>query len=392
MNILVIPSWYPDSKKSNWAFGQIGGSFFKEQALELNRKVNVQIAYVRIHSLRKFKIRNLFRLISISWSNEDGIFTARLNTYNFFPGSSKALIFQYLVYSKLLFVFLHLSKNFLKPDIIHCHSPFFAGVVAMYASKKFNAKLIFTEHSRQHPEYILPEENYLYKKIIKASTKVIALSNDFKKFLTNDQNVPDKKISLVPNMIPRYCLDIPANKTVNGGIFTFIFVGILLDLKRPIDLLMSFSMIEHEKYPCRLKMIGSGPLFEKCNEFILKNNLKDKATLLGEQSRENTIMNISKSNCLCSVSSTESFGLTILEAQSLGIPVISSRSGGPQDLINNKNGILVNVGNTYELKDAMTKMIINQDNYVQNDIKEACIKKYHPDVVTSKLLSIYGCS
>ena len=84
MNILVIPSWYPDNKKSNWAFGQIGGSFFKEQALELNRKVNVQIAYVRIHSLRKFKIRNLFRLISISWSNEDGIFTARLNTYNFF--------------------------------------------------------------------------------------------------------------------------------------------------------------------------------------------------------------------------------------------------------------------------------------------------------------------
>ena len=44
VNILVIPSWYPDNKKSNWAFGQIGGSFFKEQALELNRKVNVQIA------------------------------------------------------------------------------------------------------------------------------------------------------------------------------------------------------------------------------------------------------------------------------------------------------------------------------------------------------------
>ena len=61
-------------------------------------------------------------------------------------------------------------------------------------------------------------------------------------------------------------------------------------------------------------------------------------------------MNISKSNCLCSVSSTESFGLTILEAQSLGIPVISSRSGGPQDLINNKNGILVNVGILMSLK------------------------------------------
>ena len=89
----------------------------------------------------------------------------------------------------------------------------------MYASKKFNAKLIFTEHSRQHPNYILPYENMLYKKIIENSTKVIALSGNFVNFLGKDQD--HKKISLVPNMIPRFCLDHTHKKDAYEPVFKF---------------------------------------------------------------------------------------------------------------------------------------------------------------------------
>ena len=59
MNILIVPSWYPDKENTNWGYGQINGSFFLEQAHELNKIVNTQIVYIKVHSLRKMKLKNL---------------------------------------------------------------------------------------------------------------------------------------------------------------------------------------------------------------------------------------------------------------------------------------------------------------------------------------------
>jgi glycosyltransferase involved in cell wall biosynthesis len=92
---------------------------------------------------------------------------------------------------------------------------------------------------------------------------------------------------------------------------------------------------------------------------------------------------------LCSVSSTESFGLSILEAQSFGLPVISTRSGGPEDLINKHNGTIIEVGNIEQIKNAMMSIIDNKENYDSTKIRHACLNKYHPEVITEELISIY---
>ena len=389
MDVLVIPSWFPDGQNKNWDHGQISGSFFLEQAQELNKFVNVQIVYIKIHSLKKFKIKNCFNLFSYSWENENGIYTARLNAYNLFPKSTKGLVLQYRIYSNILFFLLRLTKQFKIPKVVHCHSPFFGGVVAMHASKKFNAKLIFTEHSKQHPDYILPYENKIYKQIIYNSSRIIALSNYFFKFLEIDHNVPRKKISLLPNMIPRFCLEQVSVKKYGKEKFTFIFIGSLIDLKRPLDLLESFAGLDHEVYPCQLKIIGKGPLYKDCLKFIEQNKLNEKVLLLGELSRKETISHLSASNCLCSVSTTESFGISILEAISMGIPVISTKSGGPQDIINSHNGILVDIGNKIEIRNAMVNLLKNIKSYDKEMIKKACLQKYHPNIILNKLISIY---
>ena len=124
MNILIIPSWYPDKKNTDWGFGKIYGSFFLEQAVELNKIENVQVVYIRIHSFRRFKFKNLLNFFSFTNEVEEGLRTIRLNTFNFIPGSTFGLAAQYKIWSRLLFFVLKFSKNFNTPDIIHCHSPF----------------------------------------------------------------------------------------------------------------------------------------------------------------------------------------------------------------------------------------------------------------------------
>ena len=55
MNILIVPSWYPDKENTNWGYGQINGSFFLEQAHELNKKIVIysNSLYKKSHSLTK---------------------------------------------------------------------------------------------------------------------------------------------------------------------------------------------------------------------------------------------------------------------------------------------------------------------------------------------------
>ena len=55
----------------------------------------------------------------------------------------------------------------------------------------------------------------------------------------------------------------------------------------------------------------------------------------------------------------EPFGLVIIEAMSRGIPVISTKCNGPLDIIkNNKSGLLVEINNKLEFKDAIIKLKI----------------------------------
>ena len=389
MNILIVPSWYPDKENTNWGYGQINGSFFLEQAHELNKIVNTQIVYIKVHSLRKMKLKNIINFFSISWGLENGIRTFRLNTFNFLPGSTTGLLLQYKIISFFVFRFLSHSKKFDLPDVVHCHGSFFGGAVGIYASKFFKKKLIFTEHSRQLTNYLLPKEVNYYKSLLKNSSKVIALSNDFKNYFRESYQINNNKIEIIPNMIPRIFIDHDQKVFKKNKAFTFIFIGMLIDLKKPLDIIKAFSRINQSEIDSQLKIIGVGNQRSKCNELVNKLSLADRVSFYDTLSRENTLKKIAESHCLCSVSTTESFGMSILEALSLGLPVVATKSGGPQDLINERNGLLVGIGDIDGIANAMKYIFYNYNNFNSEYIRVDALKRFHPNVISNKLISIY---
>ena len=94
------------------------------------------------------------------------------------------------------------------------------------------------------------------------------------------------------------------------------------------------------------------------NEF---NNLKrvsedyNNIKLLGWiKSKEKFFKSI---DVFCCSSNIEPFGLVIIEAMSRGIPVISTKCNGPKDIIKNKkDGLLVEINNKEEFKNAIIKL------------------------------------
>jgi len=83
------------------------------------------------------------------------------------------------------------------------------------------------------------------------------------------------------------------------------------------------------------------------------------------------------------------FGVVLIEALALGKPVISTRSGGPEDIVEEYNGLLVPVNNVEALADAMQYMVDNYYKFDQTEIQHRCYKKYSEESVGKALEELY---
>lgn len=61
---------------------------------------------------------------------------------------------------------------------------------------------------------------------------------------------------------------------------------------------------------------------------------------------------------------TEPFGLTLLEASAVGLPIVATHDGGPKDIVANcENGILVDPSRPGEIADAVKRIVSDRDQW-----------------------------
>ena len=111
--------------------------------------------------------------------------------------------------------------------------------------------------------------------------------------------------------------------------------------------------------------IGGGPDYKKIHS-IVKNN-----KCLGKVKFTNALPNKDVINCLISnnvgyffnVSKDEGLPVTLMEAQSLGIPCIATNVGGSSEIVNNENGLLIDpVNASFDILEAMNAIKIFDSN------------------------------
>lgn len=90
-------------------------------------------------------------------------------------------------------------------------------------------------------------------------------------------------------------------------------------------------------------------------------------------------------------SASETFSMTVLEAQGAGLPVIATRSGGPAEIIEDgRTGILVPVGDITAMETAMRRLVEDRQLAVRmgEAARERVVKNFSADAFANKLLKI----
>jgi len=332
------------------------------------------------------KIFNLSRFITTE--NIDGIIVYRIDGFFYFPPSKHTNHYGWLQAGN------HLWKRYSSvvgsPDIIHAHNAVYAGLLAKDISTKTGIPYCITEHSSYIARDI--ESKFIKNKIKSAyhqANSLFVVSNFLGEKLDQFFKT-NKKWKLVPNVLDSEIEEAPYQVDVMPTRpFIFINIASLIPLKRQQDLINAFHKKFSTDKDVRLVIGGEGELKHQLQEQIHRLQLSKQIQLTDRLTRQDVLKLIDSSHCLILCSQIETFGVVLIEALSRGKPIIATKCGGPESIVNEENGILCPANDTDALADAMKQMINKYIDYSNENIRKDAISRFGQKTIANTLIKEY---
>jgi len=146
------------------------------------------------------------------------------------------------------------------------------------------------------------------------------------------EELPEDYNELFKGKIHEFEGKIHENGKIEEETFNFINVGRLTRQKGHWFLIRSFRQVVNEYPNARLFILGEGNLREKLEDLILELDLSENVFLLGDQ--ENVFPFLANSDCFVFSSLWEGLPLSLIEALTVNLPVISADcKTGPREVL-----------------------------------------------------------
>jgi glycosyltransferase involved in cell wall biosynthesis len=186
----------------------------------------------------------------------------------------------------------------------------------------------------------------------------------------------EQKTEIIPNMI-REDMFLPPKVPREVVPFVFFWAGRLEHVKG-IDLLLeAVRLLQDGNVPdFMVRLAGKGSLRKELEEKALALGLGETVRFLGRISREEMQKEMQQANCFVLPTRYEAFGAVLIEAMASGLPVIATRSGGPDSIVTGDNGLLIDVENVDQLAGAMRTMMQQIHHYSSETIRRQALDRF----------------
>lgn len=279
-----------------------------------------------------------------------------------------------------------------KPDHVHVHVPWKAGLMALWMKKKYGTDFIITEHWGIYNDVI--DNNFhtkssvtrkLIKKLFLDADAFISVS----KFLASGvERLTGKKAdAIIANVVDTslfYYKDEKYSK------FTFIHISNMVVLKNVKGILDAFKeVVENRKEELQLIMIGN-----RDNEYVKYAQelgvLNQSVFFRGEISYREVAEEMRRSHCFVLNSMMENSPCVIGEALCCGLPVVATNVGGIPELVNETNSRLLPVADRPALTKAMQDVWMKYQSYNRKQISEEASKIFSYTAIAESFLNLYA--
>jgi colanic acid/amylovoran biosynthesis glycosyltransferase len=286
--------------------------------------------------------------------------------------------------------YFHRRAASARPHLVHAH---FAsgGRSALPLVDHLRVPLVVTLHGSDVTKRIDFEHRYsaLWKK-----ASIFLCVSEFIRRKAEDAGFPKEKLRVLYIGVDTEIFR-PQLETRRSNIV--LFVGRLVEKKGCITLLQAMAQVRTKAPNVQTVVIGNGPLRLSLEQLAI--SLRVPCQFLGAQPNSFVREWLSSALVLCapsmSASDGDSEGLptTIVEAQSMGIPVVSTyHSGIPEVVLNGRTGLLAPEADPQALADHILRFVEDDGRF-----RQACVyqgrqwieQQFDLKIQTGKLEDIY---
>jgi glycosyltransferase involved in cell wall biosynthesis len=376
--IFILSPSYPSASDS------VQSIFVQDQARVLSRDYFVCVAVPEMRGWRKL---DSFLADSPFQDDYDGdIHIFRDCQFARLPFSSSSV-------SSALFrsaesSFIRFRMLFGLPQLIAAHFTLPSGYVGALLSKKYNVPLVIHEHASMFSDFLQnPHSRKWVRFSFQQASEIISVSPFSASVL--QEHFPKGPIKVVGNIVDTDFFTFDQTKVTDDKT-TFVSIGRLADQKGLVFLLQAVAILHKQGYTSFLvHIIGSGPLLGSLQQLAAGLHISHLCKFHGTLKRLQIVPFLEKATAFIQASLHESFCITLAEALSSGVPVISTRSGGPEYFVNSSNGVLVDKADSVALASAMSLFIDRKISFDPSILRSDVVSRFGADSIVRQIADIY---
>lgn len=294
------------------------------------------------------------------------------------------------------------------PDIIHMHHPFVLSMPAIMYAERLKIPKILTIHTQyeRYAHYVSPIPRIVTNEAIRRiifnladKVDVITTPSQSMKMLINLYKIK-KEIVVVPNAInlsefqkqDKEKIQILKKQLgLNKTDVVMVYVG-RISYEKNVDKIINAMGLTYKKgiRNMKLLLVGDGPAKKQLQHQIESLGIEKLVTMVGSINSDLVKYYYQLSDLFLFASTSETFGMVIVEALASGIPVLAVKGPGIVDIITDGfDGILVE-DDIFQFAQGLEQLII--DEGLRRRLAKGALKTaqlYSADTVSEQMLSLY---
>lgn len=277
----------------------------------------------------------------------------------------------------------------IEADVVHAHVGVYGGWIARRLTPD-GVPLLVTEHATFLDRVLAePRAREMYGEVVERATAVLPVSEVLRAQLAEAFPWAVDKLVVVPNAVAVERM--PAREQPVTSLDRWLYVGRLVQHKGVVRLLEAFAAVAAGRPRMRLTLLGGGKLSDDLARRAAELGVADQVSMPGPVPHEQVVRQMHEHDLLVHLSEYETFGMTVVEAVATGMPVLVTRSGGPEETLAGLEGV---AGLLVDVSDEVDDVVAAYEALRSADLdlpraRAELAGRYSQQAVGRRLLELY---
>ena len=376
LKILVVTPWYPHVEHI------FAGAFVREHALAVKDRCDVVVLHCSANAPETSARCAIQRETDENLAQ--GIPTYRAT---FRPSRPR-----WCAWPRQLWTFYRAVRTIVKehgrPDVIHAHV-YVIAPAALMLGKWLGVPVVITEHASCFSRGLVAFHNLLITRwVYSRAAIVLPVSRAMQDHL--DKSGIHAHYRVVPNIVDTNVFRPSSSHIASDGPVRMIAVSSLIKRKGLAVLFHALTQLPRKPQDWRLDVVGVGAEAAEHYQMVKDLGLEAKVTFHGPLPTKNEVAQmVQAADFFVLPSLQETFSVTTAEALAVGLPVVVTRCGGPEEYVTERTGIVVPPGDTVALAEALATMLERHSSYDRTAIARESKDRFSAETIGATLNEIY---